>query len=204
MRRVGDYRANPCGVAACRVRLRSMAGAGSIWALPFETAHFLDGFATPDRKFNFRAELARARPLTATACRYFPDHFDHHRRSDRGPALSAWSRRRRARSSTPASTTRHRAWRARAGRRRGSIPTIWPNWARARATVCGSATRRAAWWSMPGLSTGRRRKTVIVEGIWPNHAFEEGIGINALTSADPGRPNGGAVFHDTAVWVRRA
>ncbi len=51
-----------------------------------------------------------------------------------------------------------------------------------------------------GLDPG----TVIVEGIWPNHAFEEGVGVNALISAEPGRPAGGAVFHDTAVWMRAA
>jgi len=45
---------------------------------------------------------------------------------------------------------------------------------------------------------------VVVEGIWPNHAFEEGVGINALVSAEPGAPNGGAVYHDTAVWLRPA
>ena len=33
-------------------------------------------------------------------------------------------------------------------------------------------------------------------------AFVEGIGINALVSAEPGRPNGGGVFHDTAIWMR--
>jgi hypothetical protein len=43
---------------------------------------------------------------------------------------------------------------------------------------------------------------VVVEGIWPNKHFAEGMGINALTSAEPGYPNGGAAFHDTAVWVR--
>jgi anaerobic selenocysteine-containing dehydrogenase len=51
---------------------------------------------------------------------------------------------------------------------------------------------------------GMQRGLVVVEGIWPNDAWEEGIGINALTSADPGPPAGGAVFHDTAVWVRAA
>jgi len=45
--------------------------------------------------------------------------------------------------------------------------------------------------------------TVVVEGIWPNAAFAEGRGINTLTSAEPAKPNGGAVFHDTAVWMRR-
>ncbi|WP_285715343.1 molybdopterin dinucleotide binding domain-containing protein, partial [Proteus vulgaris] len=43
-----------------------------------------------------------------------------------------------------------------------------------------------------GLPAG----VVMVESVWPNDAFEEGIGINLLTSADPGPPLGGAVFHD--------
>ena len=51
---------------------------------------------------------------------------------------------------------------------------------------------------------GVQRGVVIVESIWPNAAFEEGNGINTLTSADPGPPAGGAVFHDTAIWVRAA
>ena len=53
-------------------------------------------------------------------------------------------------------------------------------------------------------SEGMRRGTVIVESVWPNRSFVEGIGINLLISADAGRPNGGAVFHDTAVWMREA
>ena len=50
---------------------------------------------------------------------------------------------------------------------------------------------------------GQQRGVVIVEGIWPNKHFENHIGINALTSSDPGYPHGGAVFHDTAVWIRK-
>ena len=52
------------------------------------------------------------------------------------------------------------------------------------------------------LAEGQQSRVLVMESIWPNHAFIEGIGINALTSADPGPPNGGAVFHDTAVWMR--
>ena len=51
---------------------------------------------------------------------------------------------------------------------------------------------------------GLQPDVVIVESIWPNAAFEEGLGINTLVSADPGAPRGGAVFHDTAVWLRPA
>jgi anaerobic selenocysteine-containing dehydrogenase len=51
---------------------------------------------------------------------------------------------------------------------------------------------------------GQQRGVVVVEGVWPNRHFANGIGINALTSSDPGYPHGGAVFHDTAVWIRKA
>ena len=54
------------------------------------------------------------------------------------------------------------------------------------------------------LFDGVGRDVLVVESIWPNAAFEGGLGINALTSADPGPPNGGGVFHDTAVWARPA
>jgi anaerobic selenocysteine-containing dehydrogenase len=45
---------------------------------------------------------------------------------------------------------------------------------------------------------------VVVESIWPNAAFVGGNGVNTLTSDDAGLPNGGAVFHDTAVWIGKA
>ena len=51
---------------------------------------------------------------------------------------------------------------------------------------------------------GLQKRVVIVEGLWPNHAFEEGIGINLLTSAAAGLPKGGVVFHDTSVWLSPA
>ena len=52
------------------------------------------------------------------------------------------------------------------------------------------------------LGQGEAPGVVVVEGIWPNDRFIEGIGINVLTGADPGPPFGGAVFHDTAVWLK--
>jgi len=45
-------------------------------------------------------------------------------------------------------------------------------------------------------------RVVVVESVWPNAEFVGGMGINALVSDDPAPPLGGAVFHDTAVWVR--
>ena len=49
---------------------------------------------------------------------------------------------------------------------------------------------------------GMQAGVVILESIWPNQAFIEGLGVNALVSAEPGLPNGGAIYHDTAVWIK--
>jgi len=51
---------------------------------------------------------------------------------------------------------------------------------------------------------GLQRGTLVVEGLWSNDAFVEGLGINTLIGSDPGPPNGGAAFHDCAVWLRPA
>jgi anaerobic selenocysteine-containing dehydrogenase len=52
------------------------------------------------------------------------------------------------------------------------------------------------------LVGGMQPGVLVAESIWPSECFEGGIGINALTSDDPGPPGGGAVFHDTAVWMQ--
>ena len=48
------------------------------------------------------------------------------------------------------------------------------------------------------------RGVVVVEGIWPNSAHEDGNGINTLTSAEACAPHGAAAFHDTKVRVEAA
>ena len=51
---------------------------------------------------------------------------------------------------------------------------------------------------------GMQPGVVVVEGIWPNRDFDQGVGINALISAEAAPPMGGAAFHDAAVWLRPA
>jgi anaerobic selenocysteine-containing dehydrogenase len=171
-------------------------------ALPFESAHFLDGFATPDKKFHFR-------PNWRALGRYgdnLPEFVDHvavtdEATPDRPYRLVAAPSRSFLNTSfnnTPSSVARegrptarlHPDDLAELGAGEGDRVRL--------GNGQGSVVVHAR------AAEGQPRKSVIVEGIWPNRAFEEGVGINALTSADPGRPNGGAVFHDTAVWVRRA
>ena len=169
---------------------------------PFETGHFLDGFGHADRKFHFRADW----PAIGSEHAQLPPYPDHVAVIDEGDAeqpfrlIAAPSRwfLNTSFNNTPSSIAREGrptalvhpdvlaglglgdGDRIRIGNRRGSV------------VVCARA--------FGGLQT----RVVIVEGLWPNDAFEEGIGINLLTSADPGLPRGGAVFHDTSVWLSPA
>jgi anaerobic selenocysteine-containing dehydrogenase len=174
---------------------------GQDCALPFETAHFLDGFPTRDRRFHFRADWAsfggRWKEMPE-----LPDHFDvidaaTPERPFRLVAAPARTFLNSTFTETPTS-------RAREGR-----PTamLHPEDCAALGVAAGDAVRlgndRGEVIVRAVPREGQQRGVVVVESIWPNRDFEGGIGINALTSADPGYPHGGAVFHDTAVWIRR-
>ncbi len=50
---------------------------------------------------------------------------------------------------------------------------------------------------------GIPKGTVVVEGLWCGRDHIDGIGINVLISDQPAAPDGGAVFHDTAVCIKR-
>jgi anaerobic selenocysteine-containing dehydrogenase len=174
---------------------------GQDFAYPFEKMHFLDGFDTADRKFHFRADWRRfggrwqqMPPL--------PDHFDviDNATPDKPFRLVAAPARTFLNSTfseTPSSLKRERR------------PTalVHPEDCAALGVSEGERVRlgneRGEIVVHVKPQDGQQRGVVVVEGIWPNRYFENGLGINALTSADPGWPNGGAVFHDTAVWLRQ-
>jgi anaerobic selenocysteine-containing dehydrogenase len=171
-------------------------------ALPFETAHFLDGFGHADKKFHFKPDWASIGPH-AVGLPVLPDHAEvidaaTEERPFRMVAAPSRSFLNSTFNNTPASVARegrpsvlvHPADLAALGAADGDRLRL--------GNRQGSVVVHAK--SFDGL----QQRVIVVEGIWPNHAFEEGIGINTLTSADPGRPKGGAVFHDTAVWVRKA
>ena len=168
----------------------------------FETGHFLDGFAHQDKRFHFRADWAAFGPEHARLPA-FPDHVaaiddgDPDRPFRLVPAPSR-SFLNTSFNNTPSSL-------AREGR-----PTamVHPD---ALAGLGLSDGDRVRIGNAQGSIVvharafeGMQGRVIIVEGLWPNRAFEEGIGVNLLTSADPGLPGGGAVFHDTSVWLKPA
>ena len=170
--------------------------------LPFETAHFLDGFGHKDKRFHFMADWALLGPLHQELPA-LPDHVDiidkanaeHPFRMMAPPARSFLNS---SFNNTPSSVEREG---------KPSV-LIHPDDLRALRLATGDRVRLGNRLGSVVVRAkefdGLQRGVLVVEGIWPNHAYEEGLGINVLISADPGRPNGGGVFHDTAVWARAA
>ncbi len=175
---------------------------GQDCALPFETAHYLDGFAWPDKRFRFKPDWStlggRWREMPA-----LPDHFDViDRATDDRPfrlvAAPARTFLNTTFTETPGSLAREKR------------PTVLvhPEDCAALGLADGDrvelGNERGRIVAHAKTQDGQQRGVVVLEGIWPNRRFEGGVGVNALTSAEPGYPNGGAVFHDTAVWLRKA
>ncbi|HUB95374.1 MAG TPA: molybdopterin oxidoreductase family protein [Stellaceae bacterium] len=179
-----------------------VASGGLDMALPFEEAHFLTGFGHGDRRFHFRADWS-AIGRQPEGLSSLPDEApiidraseEHPFRMIAPPARSFLNT---SFNNLPSSI-------AREGR---PAVRMHPDDLGALALADGArvrlGNRRGSIVLEARAFAGTQRGVLVVEGIWPNHAFEEGIGINTLVSAEPGRPNGGAVYHDTAVWVRPA
>ncbi len=171
-------------------------------ALTFEEGHFLNGFPTPDGRFHFKPDWSRVGRDTEPMPR-LPDHVaiidaadsEHPFRLVAAPARNYLNT-----SFTETPTSRKKEGR----------PTVLvhPDDCAELGLGDGDRVRIGNRQGTVVVHTrpfdGLKPGVVVVESIWPNGAFEEGLGINTLVSADPGPPRGGAVFHDTAVWLRPA
>jgi anaerobic selenocysteine-containing dehydrogenase len=171
-------------------------------AMPFDDAHFLTGFPQPDGRFHFAPDWATLGPDHACMPR-LPDHMTSI--DETAPEQPFRLVTAPARSFLNTSFTEMPS-----SRRRESRPTVLVH-ADDAARLCiadGSKVRlgnaRGEVVLHARVADGLQPGVLVSESIWPSEAFEGGIGINALTSDDPGPPGGGAVFHDTAVWLRAA
>ncbi len=166
----------------------------------FESAHFLNGFATPDRRFHFAPDWSRVGRDHAVMPR-LPDHMPAiDAASDRHPFRMVTGPSRSFLNSTFTETPSSRKQAGRPAVRIARADCDRLGVAAGDRVRLGNDRGSLVIHAEPfdGLPQG----VIVVESVWPNDAFEEGIGINLLTSADPGPPLGGAIFHDTAVWVR--
>lgn len=171
---------------------------------PFEQAHYVTGFGHADGRFHFRPDWAatpapNAGPMGPFAAMpTFPDHWTViEAATDAEPfrlvTAPARSFLNTTFNETPGSLKRERE----------PAVMIHPDDAAAAGVADGAEVRltnaRGAVTVRARHFAGVQRGTLVVEGLFPNHAFADGIGINALTGADPVAPYGGAAFHDNRV-----
>ena len=171
-------------------------------ALPFERGHHLDGFGHRDRRFHFKADWA-ALGRYHEGLPALPDFVDIIDRGDaEHPFRMMTSPARSFLNSTFNNTP------SGVGREGRPSVLMHPEDLAAIGATAGDRIRLGNRLGSVVVHAkpfdGLQRGVLVVEGVWPNTAFEEGLGINTLVSAEPGRPNGGGVFHDTAVWARKA
>jgi anaerobic selenocysteine-containing dehydrogenase len=167
---------------------------------PFRTAHFLDGFPTPDKRFRFAPDWAALGDRRGVMPK-LPDQMDS---IDAATAAAPFRL-----VTAPSRSFLNTSFSEMAsGRKREGRPTVLmhPDDAARLGLADGSKIRlgneRGEVVLHARVAAGQQPGVLVAESIWPGAYFENGIGINALTSDDPGPPFGGAVFHDTAVWLR--
>jgi anaerobic selenocysteine-containing dehydrogenase len=171
-------------------------------ALPFAQAHFLDGFGHADGRFRFAPDwrtLGEAHARMPT----LPDQLDvidapTAERPFRLVAAPARNFLNTTFTETP-SSRRHEA---------RPCVLVHPQVCRELGIGDGALVRlgnaQASLLLHAKAFDGLQPGTLVVESQWPNDAFVEGVGVNALVGAEPGLPGAGAAYHDTAVWLRPA
>ncbi len=170
-------------------------------ALSFEKAHFIEGFPQPDGRFHFKPAWESVGP----DYKQMPPVADFSTAFEReNPAHPFKLVCPPARSFLNTTFTETRSSRTREG---APQVRIHPLAAEGLGIGDGDTVRlgngRGSVVLKATLDGGQHPKTLVVEGIWPGKDFQGGECINTLIGADPVPPNGGAAFHDTAVWIRR-
>ncbi len=168
----------------------------------FRASHFLDGFAFPDGRFRFAPDWAAAGKHHA-GLPALPDHF--------ASSDSATRERPFRLVAAPARSFLNTTFiESPTGRKREVRPTalLHPDDAARLGVQEGGRVRLGNALGQievhVRLFTGLQPGVVVIESIWQNSDFLGGTGVNALVSDEPAQPAGGAVFHDTAVWVESA
>ena len=167
---------------------------------PFRQMNFLDGFGWPDGRFRFMPDWQAMGPQ-GDQIPTMPGHWPVTEATDQEHPLRlitppAHGFLNSSFSETPGS------------RKRESEPRLQIHPVDAAALGIGDGdpvrvgNRRGEVQLGVEISARIARGVVAVEGIWPGDDFPGGRGINSLVGADSGAPNGGAAFHDSAVWVR--
>lgn len=166
----------------------------------FEQTNFLDGFGTPDKRFHFCPDWSRVGPHFE-GMPEFPDHWNViDAPSDACPLRLVAAPARQFLNTSFTETPSSRRMEEQPCVRIHPTDLVRYRLQDGQLVTLGNAQGEVSLVSkeFEGVQPG----TVVVESLWPNKDFAGGLGINTLISSEPGKPNGGAVFHDTAVWIK--
>ncbi|SDG71233.1 molybdopterin-dependent oxidoreductase [Roseospirillum parvum] len=168
----------------------------------FETAHFLNGFGGAEGRFRFKADWART-GAEGHRLPALPDHWAVIEEADaEHPFRLVTAPARNFLNTTFTETATSRA------KEKAPEVKVHPGDLAALGLADGAAValgnRRGRVRLTARAFDGVQRGVLIAETIWPGRDHAGGLGINALTSTDSPAPNGGAVFHDCAVWLAAA
>ncbi len=175
----------------------------------FDTAHYVKGFGYPDGKFRFKPdwpEVPAGRKHDwgiAHQVPRLPDHWDVNEKVDAAhPFKLATSP---ARNYLNSSFNEMPTSRAREGRPRAKInPADLAKLGLVDGQKIRMGNGRGEIILHAEVFEGVLPGVVIVEAIPPNSQFENGEGLNTLTSAHQAAPFGGAAFHDNHCWIKAA
>lgn len=168
----------------------------------FAESHFLTGFGHPGGRFRFAPDWAALGPRSA-GMPTLPDHWAvTEATDDRHPFRLVAPPARQFLNTTFSNVAE--------ARRREDRPTVLlhPGDAARLGVATGDpvvvGNARGSVHLHARIGEGHPLGVAVVESVWPHADFVGGRGVNALIGDSPAAPNDGAVFHDTAVWVRAA
>lgn len=179
----------------------------------FKRAHFLNGFAWPDRKFRFKPQWTGA-PAPDTPPKTmgylgpyrsmpdFPDQWNAIESADgRHPFRLATSPAHNFLNSSFSETETSIL------KEKRPELMLHPSDAEAYQINDGDLVEigndRGSVALHAKLFSGIKRGVLISQGLFPNSSFVWGEGINVLTGADSPAPNGGLAVHDIKVWLKK-
>ena len=168
----------------------------------FETSHFINGFGHKDKKFHFKPNWSELGPYHENMPVY-PEHVDSIEKvSEKMPfrLVTAPAHNYLNTSFTETITSKKKELRPQVK----INPKDIKKYGLKNDCLVKLGNDRGEVTIHVEEFLGTQEGVVIVEGIWPNEAFINSNGINTLVGSDPVPPNGGAAFHDTAIYIKPA
>ena len=168
--------------------------------LSFDDSHFLNGFGHPSGLFKFKPDWREIGPLTNNIPE-MPDHWNNLDIIQENKPFRLVTAP--ARSYLNSSFTETKGSQKREGMPKALIhPFDAENLGILDESVVSIGNEKGTITLMAKVLDTAQPGIVIAEGVWPDHFYQNKVGINQLVSDEAVAPNGGVPFHDTAIWLR--